>query len=436
MILKYKRQRTFRSRGIHIAMHLLPNLTILFAIIAYSVPAFSATEMSVALSDGSELEVQVHKATGDNLIIILPSEHGITEGLNNLADELSESGVETWIADPFTTWMLPTLASSLNEISVSAYVELMTYAEKTKKNIYLLSNDKGAGILLESAHQWQEDSGGVLSGVILISPDLYIQTPTAGSDAKLLPIAYATNLPVFIYVPSKSTLALRINDTVTALENGGSDVFVQRLKNVRNRFFFRPDATSVEMDTSASLGTRIIQSMKLIRGYAKPRTAPKPADSTNKRRPKTTGVLRNYTGQLTSDNFTLNDLAGTPHSLSQYHGKVVVINFWASWCPPCVHEMPSMSKLKKELRDKPFTILAINLGESPDDIARFLKSHPVGFPVLLDPRQNLSIKWKVFAFPTSYLLDKKGAIRYSVAGGIDWNTKEVQDVINDLVREE
>jgi len=416
-------------------MHWLLRLTLFLAILAYSIPALSETARSVPLADGSELEVQVHEAKGDNLVIIFPSEHGITEGLSNLATELQDAGVESWIADPFSTWMLPTLGSSLRKIPVEAYVALIAFAEKTGKNIYLLSNDKGARNLLESAHQWQTASDGVLSGVILISPNLYINTPTAGNEGELLPVAYATNLPVFIYVASKSTLALRINSTVSALERGGSDVFVQVLKNVRNRFFFRQDATRSEIETASRLGNYIIQSMRLTRTYARPRAAPKLVTPESMNRAQTTGKLRAYTGSLTPGDFTLGDLTDTPHSLSQYQGKVVVVNFWASWCPPCVHEMPSMSKLNNELDDEAFAILAINLGEPREDIARFLQSHPVSFPVLLDPPKRLPKQWKVFAFPTSYLLDKKGVIRYSVAGSIDWAAKEVRDVINALIKE-
>jgi thiol-disulfide isomerase/thioredoxin len=415
-------------------MNFFRNLLFLFFIFSYSVAALSATSMPVTLSDGSELDVQAYKAIGDDLVIVMPSGHGITKGLKDLAIELQGSNIETWIADPFTSWLLPALESSLNEIPVNAYVELIAHAKKTGKNIYLLSNDSGARILLEAAHQWQKNSDGVLSGLILISPNLYMQTPTAGSDGELLPITYATNFPIFLIVPSKSTLAIRINDTVNALNVGGSDVFIQLLNNVRNRFFFRQDATEAEMNVAVKLGKIIIQSMKLTSAYEKPRTAPALSGSTIEKA-QTTGNLREYRGQLIPDDFMLNDIEGAAHSLSQYLGKVVLVNFWASWCPPCVHEMPSMSRLNTEFTDEAFAILAINLGESLQDIKTFLNAQPVNFTVLLDPRRQLPKKWKVFAFPTSYLLDKKGVIRYSVAGGIDWQEKEVRDVINELVSE-
>ena len=121
----------------------------------------------------------------------------------------------------------------------------------------------------------------------------------------------------------------------------------------------------------------------------------------------------------------------TPADLAR--GEVTLVNFWASWCPPCVHEMPSMSRLNDDYREQPFTILAINLGERIEDIQNFLQQHPVNFPVLLDPQQQLPRQWKVFAFPTSYIIDKQGRIRYSVAGGIDWTSDEAKRAIQGLL---
>ncbi len=408
---------------------------VLSVAILYAQLSISETIMQLPLADESELEVQLYPATGNELVIILPSGHGITTGLKSLALQLQRSGVESWIADPFTSWLLPELDSSLNSIPHDAYAELINHAQKTGKKIYLLANDKAAKVLLNAAHQWQLKFKGLISGVVLISPDLYMQTPAAGSEARLMPIAYASNLPVFMIVPSMSTLALRVNETVAALQQGGSDVFVQRLNDVRNRFFFREDASNKEVKTAASLSQYVMQSFVLTRSYAKTRSAPA-LSALILKEAKKTGKLRLYKGSLATENFALNDVNNKMHSLEQYRGKVVLINFWASWCPPCVHEMPSMSLLNNNYSADVFSILAINLGESPVEIAAFLKSHPVNFSVLLDPLKSLPKQWKVFAFPTSYLLDRKGQIRYSIAGGLDWQSAEVKKIVDELVRED
>lgn len=406
------------------------------ATIIYIQSSYAEEIMHVNLSDDSDLQVQVYKATGESLFIVFPSEHGITAGLNGLAEELSHKGVETWVVDPFVTWFLPEAESSLAEIPISAYAELIAHAEKTGKNIYLYSNDNGAGTLLEAAHAWQSISDHVLSGVILVSPNLYKTTPKAGDHGQFISIAKATNLPVFIFMPTKSTLSLRIKNTIATLEAGGSDVFVQKLENARNRFYFRTDATDFEKKVASNFSEKIVHSMGLVSTYAKNRNAVKIIKASSNKSKKTTGLLRKYTGELHPDDFLLSDINGVSHSLSQYKGKVILVNFWASWCPPCIHEMPSMSGLNLELNESPFEILAINLGESPDDINQFLKKHPVNFPILLDPKQKLPRKWNVFAFPTSYLLDKNGFVRYSVAGGIDWQSEDVKVAIHDLLTRE
>ncbi|WP_198263010.1 TlpA disulfide reductase family protein [sulfur-oxidizing endosymbiont of Gigantopelta aegis] len=410
------------------------------------------SEQFLLSTEGSELEVQVYKARGKNLLLIMPSEHGITDGLKKLTTDLQTSGVEVWLADPFSSWMLPVVESSLEKIPNIAYVEFIhaaqQYAKKNNKRIYLLSHDKGSRKLLESVRQWQLDSNKLISGVILISPNLYSKTPDAGNEAKLLPITYATNLPLFLYIPEKSTLALRIRNIVNSLETGGSDVFVKRLNNVRDRFFFRPDASEKEITTASGLSQQILQSLKLTQSYAQPRKAASLAAPTaiinennqpQTKAKKTTGVLRIYKGSLKPDDFKLKALNDKTHKLSDYRDKVVLVNFWASWCPPCVHEIPSMSELNASVNDtlsnKSFEILAINLGEPKQDIATFIEAHPVNFSVLLDPQKSLPKQWKVFAFPTSYLLDKQGRIRYSVAGAIDWNSHEVKTIINRLINQ-
>lgn len=419
-------------------MNLFYSPIIFILTVVYSSYALSATTMQVPLSDGSDLEVKVYspdkKNISNNLLLILPSGHGITDGLQALASQLQNTGVETWVADPFTTWLLPELESSVNGIPIEAYVELISHAKKTGKNIYLLSNDSGVRLALNAAHQWQTQFKGIISGVILISPNLYIHTPTVGNDGLLFPIAYGSNLPIYIFMPAKSTLALRINETVSALQQGGSDVYTQVLREVRNRFFFRPDASTEEVQVSSVLNKKIAQSFMLMESYAGVRVAPKLKKLIDKA-VKETGQLLRYKTPLTPKNFTLKDISDNDHSLNQYKGKVVLVNFWASWCPPCIHEMPSMSLLNSAYDDADFTILAINLGEPPEAIKQFIKTYPVNFTVLLDPLKQLPKQWKVFAYPTSFLLDKKGDIRYSVAGGIEWGTDDVKVIIDKLVAE-
>ncbi len=128
-------------------------------------------------------------------------------------------------------------------------------------------------------------------------------------------------------------------------------------------------------------------------------------------------------------------LDGGRVDLAELRGRVVLVNFWAVWCPPCRKEMPSMERLTRMLAGRPFTILASNAGESPEQIRPFLQEVPLTFPILLDEGSARMKAWRVFVLPTSFLVDKRGQIRYSLAGHIEWDTPEVVAIIERLMAE-
>lgn len=131
----------------------------------------------------------------------------------------------------------------------------------------------------------------------------------------------------------------------------------------------------------------------------------------------------------------LPSLDGGTVQLEQMRGRVVLVNFWAVWCPPCRKEMPSMARLAGKLGERPFTILGVNIGESPDEIRDFLKQVPVNFPILLDADGANLKPWQVFAFPTSYVVDKQGRLRLGLFGSIEWDAPETVARIEALLDE-
>lgn len=147
------------------------------------------------------------------------------------------------------------------------------------------------------------------------------------------------------------------------------------------------------------------------------------------------GELMEYTGEPLP-NFVLADMQGTKHSLSDYRGKVVMVNFWATYCGPCIKEMPSMQRLKNKLGDKPFAILAVDMAEEKANVEAFLKKHDikVNFPILLNPEGDVVEQWMISAVPTTFIIDPEGNIRYALFGGIEWDKPDVISTINSLMK--
>jgi thiol-disulfide isomerase/thioredoxin len=96
--------------------------------------------------------------------------------------------------------------------------------------------------------------------------------------------------------------------------------------------------------------------------------------------------------------------------LSDYRGKVVFIDFWASWCPPCVASLPAYDQLRRDLGTENFEIIAINVDENTEDGLKFLESYPVSYPVLADPEGDIGIPYGIRTLPRAFLLDREGRI--------------------------
>jgi thiol-disulfide isomerase/thioredoxin len=132
----------------------------------------------------------------------------------------------------------------------------------------------------------------------------------------------------------------------------------------------------------------------------------------------------------------LNDLDGQLHELAQLRGKVVLVNFWATWCPPCRREMPSMERLLHALDGEPFAVLAVDVGEDTDTIDAFTSQldTTLHFPVLLDSKSRALQAWKVAGLPTTFLVDKQGRIVGSAIGGREFDHPEIVKAIRALLK--
>lgn len=130
------------------------------------------------------------------------------------------------------------------------------------------------------------------------------------------------------------------------------------------------------------------------------------------------------------------DLVGASKTLADYRGKVVVLNFWATWCPPCQREMPSLERLRTKMAKRPLEIVAISSAETPEEVRAYLSKMKLGFPILLDTDSSNTRRWKVFALPTTFVLDAEGRVRHVLTGPAEWDEGEALAVVESMLVEQ
>jgi peroxiredoxin len=138
--------------------------------------------------------------------------------------------------------------------------------------------------------------------------------------------------------------------------------------------------------------------------------------------------------KIKAQNFILKDLSGSEVSLEDYRGKVILINFWATWCLPCRIEMPSMEKLYAKFKNDGFTILAIDMQEDADSVRAFREQYQLNFPILLDSDGDVGQFYGVISIPTTYLVDREGYIIGGAIGARNWADESAFMLIDQLLK--
>ncbi len=138
---------------------------------------------------------------------------------------------------------------------------------------------------------------------------------------------------------------------------------------------------------------------------------------------------------MQAEDFRLTDLEGKPQSLSQYRGKIVLLNFWATWCKPCTTEMPAMQTAYDKLRDKGFVVLAVNELEDDAKVREHIKQYGHTFPVLMDRDNKVANQFGVFGLPVSVFIDREGRVQEYIKGGL-LTEQKIDDAISRIQKQE
>jgi len=412
-----------------------------------TLPQCVQADFALDLEDGERLDVRVWGEDNPGpLIVWLINQYGETEGPHNQAARLAERGATVWQVDLLDSLLLQRSNEVIRGLSGEPVAALLAKAVASGRGpIVITTCDRMTVPLLRGLRDWQKQADDMsdVAGGILFFPNLYRGTPVAGEDPELLGIVSATNMPLVILQPELGTNRHRLEDLLETFHQAGSPAYGWLVENVRDYYLLRsesPEAVELEylggplplevrqaiLDTPSQL----LLATRLLNRTPRPDRVLPLDEEAETSAPLPFGLVERPA--YSPPDYELLDARGTRHRLEENLGRVTLVNFWATWCPPCVHEIPSMNRLAAAYDEQEFGIVSINFKEAPDHILAFMDKVDVDFPVLMDEDGEVAGQWRVFAFPSSFLLDRRGQVRYSVNTAIEWDTDEVRDVIDRL----
>ncbi len=245
---------------------------LLLVLVAGPVMAAKVSEKEIQLSGDASVLVQIHPAAGNELLLMLPSEHGIVDETKKLANSLATSGIEVWRADLLAAHFLPPLSSSINKVPAADVARVIEQAvQSTGKRVIVFADGRGAVLALRGVRFWQRAAKNhktaKLIGAVLLSPSLYVETPPPGEPARYLSITEKTTINIVILQPQMSPWYWWRDRLQIKLAHSGSRCEIRVLEGVRDRFYFRPDAFSVENKLATELPILIQQSIGALKRF-------------------------------------------------------------------------------------------------------------------------------------------------------------------------
>lgn len=418
-------------------------ISLILSLLLFFLPFSSqANDRQITTSSQTEIPVAVFKPSkpADKILLWLPSEYGLHGRENTTATELAEKGIEVWIADLHTAYFTPPGRRSYQALNINDIAELIISASDNKqKQVILFATGRAAPAALIANRQLQlnNTTKDIVKSAVLLHPNFYTSTTEVGKEIDYLPVTHATNLAIYILQPALSGKAYQLKTLQKLLQKGGSDVIAQILPGVGDGYNLREPDNEKEALLYTKTASIIYNATELLAHFEKPRSAPALASQTPANKTQSLNIgLQPYQGNIKKLYLDFKDRAERHHSLEKHKGKVMLINFWASWCPPCVKELPSLDRLQNKVSTDNFSVLAINIGEDKQTVKDFLKPMQLSFPVLFDPEGKSVHHWNLVAFPSSFVIDRQGKIRYGLFGGIEWDKQEIVDIIELLISEQ
>lgn len=393
----------------------------------------AAEDIIVTASDDVEITVSRFPAQGEYLLVWLAPEYGFRKAHRSLADRFSEQNIEVWQTDIVEALFLPPGSSSLKQLDGKYVADLVEHAHTlTGKKIALVGDSYAAMNALLGARNWQgrNHTDRYLVGAVLFTPYSYAYIPPLGLPPEYLPIVESTNIPLVIFQAQNSGIVGQFDELLAKLRTNESPIYTQAVSNVMS-LFYEEEPTPAMLQSAQSIPVRTRQLLPVLARHGTP-ARPAPLKKTLTARTGIDIYLKDFNGSSEPTAFTLTDINGNTFVKADFAGKVTVVNFWATWCPPCIEEIPSLNRLKEKMDGRAFELISINYAEDKEAVSSFMEKVKVDFPVLLDHDGATAHRWNVISYPSTFVIDRQGKFRYGVNAAIEWDTPELIQKLESL----
>lgn len=384
-------------------------------------PCLSAetADETVAVPLSGQMETSIHRFGQASQRILWFSSAATQEADFNLAKQLARHDLEIWLtplqAKSKKQAAKPAIAKDLKPAALAELIEA-SLPSQAKDKLYIFGIGESATAVLEGLSTWQELRGQStqLAGLVLAYP----HWPTKNAAPKL-------KLPIYLFQTTDTPQLEKMESLVTALEQSGSTVYSELMNDTTDGFLQGQADSEEELLQLSVFPAQFTQALDTLAKTAlKPQPLAVPANTANTSKLDEPPLEKHPTQSLAPD-LRLPDLTGKTQDLKDYRGKVVLLNFWATWCPPCIKEIPSLNNLQKQFSKDEFIVLSVDVGEELKDIQTFLEHVPAEYPVLVDTSSSLTEPWQLQAFPSTYIIDRQGQLRYQYFGGLEWDEPEL-----------
>lgn len=417
-------------------------LTLLFLLLIFmpgGKEVVYANERTITIGD-AEFTVTRHSAESEDNLLWLTAATDSHSQFADVANRIAEQGINVLVSDILDAYLLGHTRGAMVSVPVEDMVELFDQIlADSDGRLIIMAAGRIAIPVLRGINAWQRshEDRSRIAGALLVSPNLYVGVPELGKVGEFYPIAEVSEVPIFLMQPRLSVRTFRLQEIAETLGTAGSPVYTRILKDVRGGFFFNPDEIEEPEPTIAELSSAAATSAQFLARQTAVSDAPQNYQELEV--PETTNLRRGLvpvTAAIELPQLENPDLDGNPQRLEDYSGKVVVVNFWASWCPPCLEEIPSMVEFYEQYKaqGEEIELLAVSVGESVTEVNDFIATTPLPFPILMDIDGESARSWKVFTYPTTVVIDRDGKIAAGSVGVVDWAEVETRQVIDDLLK--